>query len=174
MKKISAYIILLTLFFWGCPHHKKTYTIENPQKDRLVIKELFIERIKSLNCDGSDLDVQFKKGDGMFQNMIVVSGGNSIIIAMDHEKGYKVPVPVKSDFLVNKTLDYVVDGDWDSKCVGARHTIIGNLKFFDYEFRSDADNPLVFMMTDRGYQYLQGKGEVEDLLNGEVYTLAPN
>jgi hypothetical protein len=171
MKKIILCSLFLAFLTWGCPHHEKTDDIQNPPEKGKVVKELFLERIKPQNCNGSSIEAKFKKGEGMFQDMIVVSGCSSIIIAMDNKKDYKVPVDVDNDFLVNKNLDYVIEGDWDGKCVGARHTIIGNLTFYDYEFRSDTNNPLIFMMSDMGYQYIQGKGEVKDMISGEKFVL---
>jgi hypothetical protein len=135
-------------------------------------KELFLERIKPQNCDASYVNVNFyQPEENMFKDMIMVIGGSCVIFAQVFGTDDKVPVPSKCKFLVDRKLDFVLEGDWDGKCVGARHTIIGNLTFYDYEFRSDTNNPLIFMMSDKGYQYIQGKGEVKDLISGKRFVL---
>jgi hypothetical protein len=72
-------------------------------------------------------------------------------------------------FLVDKCLN-PFDGIWDGKKEGAIHTIIGNLKMFEYEFQSDEASPLVFRLTKSGYEYVEGKGVVIDLKTEKKYT----
>jgi hypothetical protein len=73
-------------------------------------------------------------------------------------------------FRVDSSLDVVAGSAdaWSGKKEGAIHTISGALTMFDYEFNSDPNDPLVFRMTSKGYQYLRGKGTVKDLKTASV------
>jgi hypothetical protein len=45
-------------------------------------------------------------------------------------------------------------------CRGAKHTWIGRLTYEGYTFDSDDADPLQFMVTEKGYIYVKGKGMV--------------
>jgi len=161
--------IIFVIFFISCSHNSKNF---DTLKKESSFYEIYLDRIVSDHCDGSYLNVELKNGSGMFEGMIIVSKGSCIKVAKVLETDEWIPVETTGTFVVNKKLDMYVEGDWDGKCMGAKHTINGTLTFYDYEFSSDPENPLIFMMTDKGYQYLQGKGEVKDLISGKEFTFS--
>jgi hypothetical protein len=55
-------------------------------------------------------------------------------------------------------------------CYDARHTWIGTLTYAGFTFASDADDPLQFTITPKGYLYVKGKGTVT-MPDGSVVTL---
>ena len=170
MKKVILCTILIILLS-SCTQNNCIINKDTPTKSEKIQKELVLERIVTFNCDGSYLDVELKKGKGMFENKIVVSRGSCIILAFNFDTKEKTPFPSSSEFLIDKKLEFVIEGEWDGKCRGARHTLIGTIEFYDYEFISDENNPHVFMMSEKGYQYLQGKGRVNDLKGDRTYML---
>jgi hypothetical protein len=168
MKKNIICCFVIIILIYGCSRNLKK--LEN-QFDDCSYKNVYLNRIKTLNCDGSHLNVELKKGTGMFENLIIVLKGTCIKIVKVIETDEWVPIETIGAFFVDKNLDLYEEGDWDGKCMGARHTIFGALTFYDYEFKSNPDNPLIFMMTDKGYQYIQGKGEVKDMISGKRFVL---
>lgn len=72
-------------------------------------------------------------------------------------------------FTIKGTIAFVQGGLvwW---CYDAKHTWIGTLTYAGYTFASDADDPLQFMVTPKGYVYVKGKGTVT-LPGGSVVAL---
>lgn len=78
---------------------------------------------------------------------------------------------VAGEFFIDGALNLLMDGVWNGAKNGAKHTIAGSLKLYDYQFASDEKNPLVFLITAKGYVFQAGKGKVKDLKNGDIYIL---
>jgi hypothetical protein len=171
MKK--SYIIIIILVIIGCSNTSKEIQKPSLQNENKLKKEIVFDRIKAMtNCNGKGVDVDLRQSDQEpLKGSIWVYHGECVIMAQVLGTDDKVPVPTQCRFMVNKNLDFALEGEWDGKCLGARHTIIGTVTFYDYEFTSDENSPLVFMMSDKGYQYIQGKGKVKDLTSGKVYEL---
>ena len=77
---------------------------------------------------------------------------------------------VSGEFLANESLK-PHQGEWNGKKEGAAHVLNGKIAMFDYVFDSDPEDPLMFKMTPKGYQYLRGKGRVEHTKTGKSYFL---
>lgn len=75
---------------------------------------------------------------------------------------------LNGEFLLDPYLNPCDGAIWDGKKNGAVHTIKVKIQFYRYEFNSDAEAPLVFQMTPKGYEYVRGKGSVNDLESGKT------
>lgn len=110
-------------------------------------------------CPYSTDDKERIVAEGMFYTKFVLKG-------FENSPGATRSI---GRFIVDNCLNPLM-GIWDCRKEGAVHTIIGNLKMFEYEFQSDEANPLVFKLTKSGYEYVEGKGVVNDLKTGNKYT----
>jgi hypothetical protein len=173
MKKQYIYFLLFIYLIMGCSKHSTEIKKPTPKNETNSKQELILDRIKAMtNCNGKGVDVDLKESNEKpFKGSIWVNHGECVIMAHVYGTDGTIPVPSQCNFRVNKNLDFALEGEWDGKCLGARHTIIGTVTFYNYEFTSDVNAPLVFMMSDKGYQYIQGKGKVKDLASGKVYEL---
>jgi len=126
------------------------------------ITEYKVEREKVVSCPYVDSDTVG----------ILCQGGKSIVKSGRSMDSYGTPMGynVFDEFFLDKCLN-PIRGYWDGKKQGAKHTIIGTLFMFDYLFESDNDNPLVFIMSKRGYVYQYGFGKVTDKKIGKIWIL---
>lgn len=155
---------------------------EKPAQSRLVLP-----RVSAAPGDGSKVNITLRLGTeatakrestGLFSafGSVVARDPNGRIVACGttaQEVIDGVPVSIlRGDFFVRSDLTLVGDFRWDGNRPGATHTIVGNITLFDYAFESSREDPLVFVLTEEGYQYKQGTGKVLDKTTG-VTTLLP-
>jgi|GEM_PF-2603038 len=82
----------------------------------------------------------------------------------------EIPVKLESGcFAVDKTLGVLPKGTWEGKKDGAVHKLVGRISILDYEFESDEDDPLTFVVTGKGYRFLHGIGKIADATSAKTY-----
>jgi hypothetical protein len=154
-----------------------------PAEGRLVLP-----RVATAAGDGSNVKVTLRlgteatakrEGTGLFSafGSVVARDPNGRIVACGataQEVIDGVPVStLRGDFFVRSDLTLVGDFRWDGNKQGATHTILGSITLFDYAFESSREDPLVFLLTEEGYQYKQGTGKVLDTSTGVTTQLPP-